>query len=272
MHSEAYNRIVARRKREQMRRRVIIGAAAGIVLIGACITLKLNINGQENDDSKAPQTSEASVDLFYPSYTAAEWEQVERERQAYRDAEKAESEALQKSIEEYNKAYQERVEQEWLAAQADPTQYGFIEKVDKKEKQPIDPVQIGSLDFDSDDAYLLARIAMAEAESESTETKALVILTVLNRVWSPQFPGTIEKVIFQDKQFTPISNGRWDRVEPDADCYKALDLIYSGWNESQGALYFETTTDKETWHNTKLYKLFESGAISFYTEYKEESK
>ena len=47
---------------------------------------------------------------------------------------------------------------------------------------------------------------MAEAESEDTEGKALVMLVVLNRVWDDEFPDTIEEVIFQKGQFSPISN------------------------------------------------------------------
>lgn len=81
--------------------------------------------------------------------------------------------------------------------------------------------KIGSMDWDSDDAYKLAKIAMAEAESEDTEGKALVMLVVLNRVWDDEFPDTIEEVIFQKGQFSPISNGRYDEVEPDEDCYRA---------------------------------------------------
>jgi len=55
------------------------------------------------------------------------------------------------------------------------------------------------MDWDSDDAYRLAKIAMAEAESEDTEGKALVMLVVLNRVWDDEFPDTIEEVIFQKR-------------------------------------------------------------------------
>ena len=91
----------------------------------------------------------------------------------------------------------------------------------------------GSMDWDAEDAYMLAKIAMAEAESEDTEGKALVMLVVLNRVWSDEFPDTIAGVIFQDGQFSPISNGRYDEVKPDADCYRALQLIQiDGWDES----------------------------------------
>ena len=123
-------------------------------------------------------------------------------------------------------------------------------------------------DLDSHEAYLLAKIAMAEAESEDTQCKALVMLVVLNRVQNEKFPNSVEAVIYEDKQFTPILDGRFDRVEPNQDCWGALDLVQSGWNESEGALYFELTTDEETWHNTHLEKLFDHGTTTFYAEKK----
>ena len=46
------------------------------------------------------------------------------------------------------------------------------------------PQIIMSRDWGAEDAYLLEKIAMAEAEGEDTEGKALVMLVVLNRVWS----------------------------------------------------------------------------------------
>ena len=116
------------------------------------------------------------------------------------------------------------------------TTTGQEQEMVKKEQS-----KIGSMDWDSDDAYRLAKIAMAEAESEDTEGKALVMLVVLNRVWDDEFPDTIEEVIFQKGQFSPISNGRYDEVEPDEDCYRALQLIQTGgWDESHGATYFES--------------------------------
>lgn len=123
-----------------------------------------------------------------------------------------------------------------------------------------------SLDFDEEDAYLLAKIAMAEAEGEDTEGKALVIRVVLNRVWSDSFPDNIHDVIYQPRQFSPVDNGRWDSVEPDDDCYAALSLIeMTGWDESQGALYFESKSDS-TWHQEHLKYLFNHGNHYFYTE------
>lgn len=135
-----------------------------------------------------------------------------------------------------------------------------------QEKEKTEQSRIGSMDWDSDDSYRLAKIAMAEAESEDTEGKALVMLVVLNRVWSDEFPDTIEDVIFQEGQFSPISNGRYDEVEPDEDCYRALQLIQiDGWDESCGATYFESKSDS-TWHSENLKFLFKHGRHYFYKE------
>lgn len=125
---------------------------------------------------------------------------------------------------------------------------------------------IESMDWDADEEYMLAKIAMAEAEDEGVKGKALVILVVLNRVWSDGFPDTIEEVIFEKGQFSPISNGRYDRVEPDEECYEALDLItVKNWDKSQGALYFESD-GASNWHRNNLQFLFQYGNHYFYKE------
>ena len=105
---------------------------------------------------------------------------------------------------------------------------------------------------------------MAEAEGESTEGKALVMLVVLNRVWSDGFPDSIQDVIYEEGQFTPVSNGRFDRVEPDEDCHAAMQLITTGqWDESRGALYFESGGG-DTWHSRNLEFLFQHSGHYFY--------
>ena len=122
-----------------------------------------------------------------------------------------------------------------------------------------------SCDWSSDDAYLLAKIAMAEAEGEDTEGKALVIMVVLNRMYSDEFPDTIYDVIYQKQQFSPISNGRFDRIEPNDDCYKALDMIQlDKWDKSEGALYFESEDCADNWHSRNLDYLFTHGGHRFY--------
>lgn len=126
------------------------------------------------------------------------------------------------------------------------------------------PQIIMSRDWGAEDAYLLEKIAMAEAEGEDTEGKALVMLVVLNRVWSDDFPDSIQDVIYEEGQFTPVSNGRFDRVEPDEDCHAAMQLITTGQrDESQGALYFESGGG-DTWHSRNLEFLFQHGGHYFY--------
>ena len=122
-----------------------------------------------------------------------------------------------------------------------------------------------SKDWSTKESYLLARIAMAEAEGCNTQTKTLIIMCVLNRVWSDEFPDTIEEVIFQENQCSPIDNGRWDRVEPNEDCYEAVKVVMEAkYDYSGGATYFENCADEDNWHSKNLEFLYESEGIRFY--------
>lgn len=122
-----------------------------------------------------------------------------------------------------------------------------------------------SKDWSAKESYLLARIAMAEAEGCNTQTKTLIIMCVLNRVWFDEFPDTIEEVIFQENQFSPVDNGRWDRVEPNEDCYEAVKIVMEAkYDYSGGATYFENCADEDNWHSRNLEFLYESEGIRFY--------
>ena len=122
-----------------------------------------------------------------------------------------------------------------------------------------------SKDWSAEESYLLARIAMAEAEGCNIQTKTLIIMCVLNRVQSDEFPNTIEEVIFQENQFSPIDNGRWDRVEPNEDCYEAVRIVMEAkYDYSGGATYFENCADEDNWHSRNLEFLYESEGIRFY--------
>lgn len=130
--------------------------------------------------------------------------------------------------------------------------------------EPTYESMIASRDWDAEDAERLMQIAMAEAEGESTAGKALVMLVVLNRVWSDEFPDTIEEVIFQPGQFSVTEEGgRYYTTEPDEGCREALYLVNMGWDESQGALYFESCKS-DSWHSRNLEYLFQEGNHRFY--------
>ena len=123
-----------------------------------------------------------------------------------------------------------------------------------------------------EEKYLLAKIAMAEAEGESFETKVMIIFVIINRVESNKryFPDTVKEVIFQNKngvyQFTPIGNGRWDRVEPNKECWNAVEYVNSSEIDcSNGALYFEACKG-ESWHSKNLEFICKSDNTKFYKE------
>ena len=142
-----------------------------------------------------------------------------------------------------------------------------ISKEPETTEEPIiynDDSLIKNKDWDAEDSYLLAKIAMAEAEGEDVEGKAFVMLVVLNRVWTDEFPDTIHDVIYQKSQFSPISNGRFDRVEPNEECYEALEMVMLGWDKSNGALYFESEKNADNWHSRHLEYLFIHGGHRFY--------
>ncbi len=123
---------------------------------------------------------------------------------------------------------------------------------------------IYSRDWNGEDSRMLLQIAMAEAEGESVEGKALVMLVVLNRVWDDAFPDTIKEVIFQKNQFSPVADGgRYWTTEPNEGCYEALEMVRNGWDESQGALYFESC-EGDNWHSRNLEYLFREGNHKFY--------
>lgn len=145
----------------------------------------------------------------------------------------------------------------YMTAQAAPkikVKQGADEMVEEAENK---------LNLTENERYLLRKLAYAEAGNQDTKGKALVMLVVMNRVKDKRFPDTIHNVIYQKRQFSPVSSRKWSTFKPDKDCYKALEMIENGYNESGGALYFESKS-KSTWHKDNLCFLFKHQAHYFY--------
>lgn len=123
------------------------------------------------------------------------------------------------------------------------------------------PVVVELTDEEKD---LLLRIGMAELGKEKCETCiALVMCTVLNRVRSERFSSTVKGVLYAQDQFTPVMDGSFDKAVPNDACYAALDLVIHGWDESQGALFYEFC-EGESWHSKNLKLLTEHCNTRFY--------
>jgi len=88
---------------------------------------------------------------------------------------------------------------------------------------------------------LLARLITAEADGESYAGKVAVGAVVLNRLYSSEFPKTIEDIIYQydngTYQFEPVMNGWIDKPASYQSIQAAKDAL-NGEDPSNGALYF----------------------------------
>jgi len=111
---------------------------------------------------------------------------------------------------------------------------------------------------------MLLKLGMAErGNAGCTECIALVMRTVLNRVEADRFGSSVKSVIFAQDQFTPVMDGSYDTAQPNEQCREALDLVIYGWDQSQGALYYEWCKG-ESWHSQNLHLLFQHCDTRFY--------
>lgn len=122
--------------------------------------------------------------------------------------------------------------------------------------------RIKGFEITYDEAQMLMKIAMAEAESDGIQGKAMVMAVILNRVEDDRFPDSIKGVIFQEHQFSPITDGRYYNAEPDVECHLALAEIEMGEYYTIDALYFENA-DK-SWQQSKCEYLGTIGHHRFY--------
>lgn len=84
---------------------------------------------------------------------------------------------------------------------------------------------------------LLARLIHAEARGESLTGQVAVGAVVMNRVADRRFPDTIGEVIYQPRQFCPVSRGTLPRV-PGESSREAARRALEGEDPTGGATYF----------------------------------
>ena len=143
-----------------------------------------------------------------------------------------------------------------------PTTEPTIPEPPETEPETTTPIPVISLT--EEEKNMLLKIGMAErGESGCTECIALVMRTVLNRVNADRFGSSIRSVLFAQDQFTPVADGSYDSAQPNDRCQEALEMVISGWDESQGALYYEWC-EGPSWHSQNLHLLFQHCDTRFY--------
>lgn len=132
------------------------------------------------------------------------------------------------------------------------------------EPAPIPHTPVPVVDLTPEEKNMLLQIGMAEqGKNGCTECIALIMCTVRNRVEAGRFGSSIRSVIFAQDQFTPVADGSYYKAEPNELCYDALEMVLYGWDESQGALYYEWC-EGESWHSKNLHLLFQHCDTRFY--------
>ncbi len=123
------------------------------------------------------------------------------------------------------------------------------------------------------DFQILCRIVEAEAGGEDLNGRILVANVILNRVRDSAFPDTVEGVVFQKSngcfQFSPIRDGRYQRVKISDETIEAVERALLGEDYSEGALYFVSrkgaAPEKMQWFDNHLTRLFQYGGHEFFS-------
>lgn len=124
-----------------------------------------------------------------------------------------------------------------------------------------------------EDYETLLKIVEAEAGGEDMKGKMLVAGVVMNRVESSEFPDTVREVVFQREkgvsQFSPISDGRFYRVQPSEETKEAVKRVLSGEDITEGALYFaarkHADPERMKWFDNSRTLLFSYGGHEFFS-------
>ena len=126
-----------------------------------------------------------------------------------------------------------------------------------------------SFSLEDQEYQVLLKIVEAEAGCEDTEGKMLVANVVMNRVRNGYFPNTVTEVVYQrqdgTEQFSPVSDGRIDRVNVSQETVDAVARVLNGEDISQGALFFRSVRSRSGWFDQKLSRVLEHGNHIFYT-------
>ncbi|MBU8907947.1 cell wall hydrolase [Desertibacillus haloalkaliphilus] len=96
-----------------------------------------------------------------------------------------------------------------------------------------------------DEKQLLAQLVTAEAKGEPYAGQVAVATVVLNRVKSDEFPNSIRGVIYEDRQFTPVSNGTINQPATES-AKRAVNEALAFQGLGNGSLFFynpETATN-----------------------------
>lgn len=151
---------------------------------------------------------------------------------------------------------------------SDWTKVRYNNKVGYIYSKYLRDTELPSLDFTDEEIEILQRITEAEATEQSIKSKENVASTIINRVMSVDFPDDIESVVFEDGQFSPISDKRFYKVKITKDTIKAVDNVLRD-GVTHDCLYFANIKDIEQlsykkWFQCLKYQFKDNSGHSYF--------
>ena len=123
--------------------------------------------------------------------------------------------------------------------------YSF--KPDKRTKDAIDITQ--------SEAMMAMKIARAEG-GDSLDGQLWVLRVIINRMLSNDSDfktvNTIGEVAYQKGQFDVVKTGKFESAQLNENSHLALAMVEGGWDDTDGALWFEADSCESTWHSRNL--------------------
>lgn len=125
------------------------------------------------------------------------------------------------------------------------------------------------IELTQEEAEMIMKLAWSEAGNQGIEGQLAVMNVVMNRVKDENFPNTVKDVIYQKHngsyQFAVMGNGVFKKASPTGETHTALAELESGEDISQGALFFEASSNSsKSWHRKSKTFLFEDYGQRFY--------
>ena len=109
------------------------------------------------------------------------------------------------------------------------------------------------VELSQSDAWLLMQVARSEG-GKTLRGQLWVMGVIVNRMNSEDFPDTLYEVVTQENpiQFEVYKTGKYKEAELEPSSHLALSMIEKGINPTNGAIWFEATSNSDhSWHKQK---------------------
>lgn len=206
--------------------------------------IELPEDGLQHEKGDEPRTPQERLEALKEAKVVLLGAQEQKQKE--QRAEELREKRQQRRKEEAEKAAQAAQEKERIAQQQ-AAQAAEEEAVTQQQAAPQPQPEPESIQQPGNsNVQLLAQLVQAEANGEPYTGMVAVAEVVINRTASGEFPGSIEGVVYQPGQFSPVSNGMINNSPSDMAIQAANEAL-SGSNYTGGALYFynpQTATDR----------------------------